>query len=146
MFKVIRGLLDALNGITLAIIGVGHRLEAITKAYDKAGPLVDRLEALERSREQWEAVTEAQLVRGETAFKTARAAEERAKTVLKNAEALRGSDEGEEGFGTGELGEYLELLRANAGAGEVEGVPPVPAGVAVSGNSAALNAKFGRAI
>lgn len=142
MFKVVRSLLEALRDISMALISVNHRLRELTEHYDQAGPLIDRLEVLERSRSEWEAVTEAQLVRGDTAFKTARAAEERAKTVLKNAEALSGSEDGEEG----ELTDFLEVLRANAEASASEGVPVVPAGVEISGRSAALNAKFGRTI
>jgi len=142
MFKTIRGLLEALQEISRQLRAGNGRLELLIRAYDEAGPLGDRLEALERSREGWEAATEAQLVRGETEFKKARAAEERAKTVLKNAEALTGSGDGEEEG----LDNYLELLASHVGAGEVEGLPPVPAGLAVSNRSAALNAKFGRNI
>lgn len=141
MFGTIRKLLEALQHISAALSEIDYRLRELTIQHDEGPPLLARVEELERTRELWEATAEATLTRGTTEFNKARAAEERSKTVLKNAEALAGSDDGEEG-----LPEWYEnLLRGNVEAGPEEGVPPVSAHVAPhTRNSAALAAKFHR--
>lgn len=141
MFRMVKTLLEALQGIGMSLQELNNRILTLTDVYDQGAPLIERLEILERSRSQWEAEQEAQFVRAETEFKKARNAEERSKTVLKNAQALSSSDEGEEGG----LDEYLELLRSNGGGGEEEGLQTVPESVAPHRLQAALLVKFGGA-
>lgn len=125
-------------------MGLEHVSKVLTRVLEqveKQGPVEERVSELERDRNQWEARVEAELLRSGSQFKSARAAEERAKTVLRNAEALTSGDDGEEGMPA----EYLELLRRNAETGEEEGVHQVPAPMAVTPREQALRAKFGSA-
>lgn len=141
MFKSIRDLSGSLRGLLLGLEHISEVLTRVLEHAEEQGPVEERVSELERDRNQWEARVEAELIRSGSQFKSARAAEERAKTVLRNAEALTSGDESEEGLPA----EYLELLRRNAEAGEEEGVHQVPVVVAVNGREQALRAKFGSA-
>jgi len=140
MFRSVRGLSADVQLMTRALHELCQVVEEVKGTYDQAGPLIERLEQLERSRDQWEAGVEAMLVRAETEVKKARSAEERSKTVLKNAQALRGSEEGEEGI----TDELLELLARNAPASAAEPVPTVHPGVAHNRHHGILAQKFGQ--
>jgi len=81
-------------------------------------------------------------MKADSTFKSARSAEERTKTVMRNAEALVGGEEGEDQISD----EWLDILRRNAEAGGSEEVRSVPESVAPRRNGAALQAKFGRPV
>lgn len=141
MFKSLRQVSEGLRGLVIATDRVDQTLRDIHSGWDLQGPLLERIETLERAREGWEAQMEAELLRVQSSFKAARSAEERTRTMAAHAEALSGGDEGEEA-----LNEYREFLRTNG-----EGVPPValpqvPAPLAVDAKTRAIQAKFGAVI
>ena len=142
MFPSLRQLSEAVSAMVKTMAATNQTLEEIQKGWEVHGPLKERLEALERDRDTWEAQMEAELLRVQSAFKAARNAEERTRTMTANARAAEGGDEGEEEVGA----EYLELLRRNAEAGADEALRQVPEVLAVDAKTRALQAKFGVAI
>lgn len=146
MFKTFRQLSGALADMVSTMDRVEQTLQEIRSSYDVHGPLLERLETLERAREGWEAQMEAELLRVQSAFKAARNAEERTRTMAANAEALSSSDESEDDGGAASRAAYLEFLRSNGEGGGPGEVPTVPAAVALSPKTRALQAKFGTVI
>ena len=110
-------------------------------ALAEVGPLEARLEALERNQLQWEAQIEAGALRAEGQFKSARASEERARTLRKHAESLAGGADGEE---AGALDAVEQLLAANAAGGAPDEVPAVPTYVEFDPKAHARLAKWGQ--
>ena len=142
MFRVFRELSGAIRGLVIVLKHISEVLPEVLEAFRVYEPLEERLSELERGRHQWEAGVEAELLRSDSKFKAARASEERTRTMAANAEALAGSDEGEEGLDP----QYLELLRQNAEGVPDEGLHQMPAHVAVDPKTRALQAKFGALI
>jgi len=142
MFGFVRDLSGSISALQGSLVHVSEVLDRVLGAWDSQGPLQERLAELERNRDQWEAAMEALQMRADSTFKSARSAEERTKTLARNAEALAGGEEGEDGISD----EFIELLRRNAEAGAGEEVHTLPAGVAVNSRTAALNAKWGRVV
>lgn len=152
MIKAFRQLVDALQGIAAGIADAvtlgASLLEELQKRGAGAEGVEARLEALERSRALWEAEMEGVLLEAENKFKASRSAEERSRGMLKRAQALTDSEEGD--FeGIADLPEeYLEALRArDAAAGEAEGMHPLHAGLEarppLTGRERARLLKFG---
>jgi len=142
MFRFFRQLPEAVHSLASVLQRISEFLPQVLESLRVYEPLEDRLAELERGRHQWEATVEAELLRSDSKYKASRAAEERTRTMAANAEALAGSDEGEEGLDP----QYLELLRQNAEGVPDEGLHQMPAYVAVDGKTRALQAKFGAVI
>ena len=140
MFKVIRVLSDSIQAQSHELRKVCLILEDVLTALSEKGPLEDRLAELERARHQWEARVEAEMVRIDSRFKAARGSEERARNMEANAEALTGSDDGEEGIPQ----EYLDFLRRNGETSQEVAVQSMSESVALTPKVRALQRKFGR--
>lgn len=139
MFAFIRDLARALQAVATQLRIISDLLPEILEARSIMEPLEERVSELERARHQWEAQVEAELLRSDSKFKAARAAEERQRKMTADAEALSSGDEGED-----EVREqYLELLRANGGGSAPVAVQAVPESVAVNPKTRVLQAKFG---
>lgn len=139
MFAILRGVSGSLTGLVSELEHISGLLSKVLERLETFGPLEDRLTELERDRNQWEAKVEAEFIRSDSRFKQARAAEERTRTMVANAETLQSGDEGEDTF----RDEYLEFLRRNGEGVEAGGLQTVPAAVAVDARTRALQAKFG---
>jgi len=140
MLKTLREFSGSLSGLVATMDRVDQTLREIRSGWEVQGPLLERLEALERARDGWEAQMEAELLRVQSAFKAARSAEERTRTMAANAEALSSGDESARDDVL--RNEYLEFLRLNGAPGEAGEVPAVPAVVALSAKTRALQAKW----
>ena len=140
MLKIVRRLSGSLAGLVSELEHISGLLFSVLQRLETFGPLEDRLAELERTRNQWEAKVEAELIRSDSRFKQARAAEERTRTMAANAEALSSSDEGEDSF----RDEYLEFLRRNGEGVEPGAVQAMPAPLAVDPKTRAIQAKFAR--
>ena len=139
MFKIVRGISGSLGGLVSELQHISGLLSRVLERLGTFGPLEDRLAELERTRNQWEAQVEAELIRSDSKFKQARAAEERTRTMVENAEALSSSDESEDSIRDG----YLEFLRRNGEGVEALPMQAVPTVVAVDAKTRAIQAKFG---
>ena len=142
MFRFFRSLPEAVHRVGDGLRLISDILPEVLESLRIYEPLETRLAELERGRSQWEATVEAELLRSDSKYKASRAAEERTRTMMTNAEALAGSDEGEESLSE----EYLELLRRNAEGVPDEAVHQLPAPVAVNPKTRAIQAKFGAVI
>lgn len=136
MIRYFRALLEALQEAATAL-STGVSLLYDLREGSSPDGLLDRLEKLERSRAEWEAEVEAELIRADSRFRAARAAEERARTKEKNAEAATDllDEESVEELPP----EYLRLLqKSDAVGGEEEGMHPVRDRVATRAEGKAL--------
>lgn len=133
MFRRIREVVRALQG---TLSRIADALQAISVSIDErevAGPyegdqeLRTRLDALERSRATWEAEAEGLIIKAESRFKAARAAEERARHLLKDRDA----EEDEDGWAEDE----------DAPRGRAEGVPAMHQALEVDAAQAAPNGR-----
>lgn len=138
--RLLRHLSEALQSLASSLQSISELLPEVLQAWKIHEPLERRLAELERDRHQWEATMEAELLRSDSKYKSARAAEERTRTLESNAKALAGGDDREDDV----TEQYLELLRSNADASPDAAVPQVPNSVAVNPKTRALQAKFGR--
>jgi len=132
IFQGFRRFLEAIRALTSA-------LEEITHWQRELGPALDRLEALERSRHQFEAECEGMLLKADGKLKAAASAEARERQLKKSAERFADPfpEEGETGT------EPAPVQPDYVAAGEAPGVPPVRLALAPNSKTAAVRAKFG---
>lgn len=147
MIAAFKRLPGALQEIATTLRRACELLSSLLEHLDTDGSAEERLSALERSRTQWEAQVEAEILSSDSKYKQARAAEERARGMMQRAEKLQESvgelEEGEEDIPQ----EYLDLIRQSHGAGgEEEAVQSMPANVgrAPTRKDRAKAAKWGR--
>ena len=140
MFREIKDLSEGVAGLVEVGVALCGRLSALVELSEDKGNLQARITELERSREQWEARTEAHFLKSDSRFKSARSSEERARTMRRHAEALSG---GENGEGEAALRHISELLEGNAEGGAEAEVPTVPPHVAPDSKTLLRMAKFG---
>lgn len=115
-------LLTGLADLTAALQVVA---DTLSRQHDA---LPDRVDALERSRAQWEGEMRGELTRITSVFNAARAAEERARRVARQTE--REEDDDAEAFaGTTSMAERDAALAAYASGGTGYQVPSVYPGV-----------------
>jgi len=136
MFRLIRDLAEALQGVCACLRDVHSALMELVRVQREAGPAVTRLEELERGRAMWEVDMMALVRTADGKYDAARNAESRARTMKKHYEKIADpfNIEGEE------LG---EIVPAGDGAGGEEiGVPPVRVDVAPDNKTLALRYKF----
>lgn len=134
IFRGFRRLLEAIELIALA-------LGELVEGQRQAGPALARLDALERSRHQFEATAEGLLLKAEGKLKAASNAEARERQLGKFHERLadefttEGPDESEAG----------PVLHVDAAEREAERVSAMRLDVAPNNKAAALNAKWSSA-
>jgi len=117
-------------------------LRELVKAQRDAGPALDRLDALELSRHQFEAEVQGVLLEAKGKLKASRSSEERERQIAKRANdrlADPFADDGEEAAEAGPA-----LLHAHDAGGEAERVHSLHLGLAPDHKAAAVNAKWGR--
>lgn len=130
LFKDFRRIADALDRLAAG-------MSAAQRERLEVGPVIERLQDLERSRGMWEADVEGLLAKAEGKLKAAANAEARERTMRKTYEAdidpfnIDGTEEQE------------ELLVGYAPPSQEEGVQPVRVDVAPDYKAVALSRKFG---
>ena len=129
-----RRLLEAIQALTDALL-------ALNETQRQLGPALDRLEALERNRHQFEAECEGMLLKADGKLKAATSAEQRERQLKKANEKL--SDpfdlDSEEAAETGRH----PVLVDDAAGGEAPGVPAVRLALASNDKTYAVRTKWG---
>ena len=138
VFRGFRRLIDAIQSLALA-------LEGLAQIQRELGPAVDRLEVLERSRNQFEAECEGMLLKADGKLKAASSSEQRERQIKKANERFTDplSDESTaatEGYDPADV-----AVAPNAGAGPPEGVPPMRLVLAANNKAHAVRTKWGLA-
>lgn len=141
MFQPFRRLLAAAYELVTCLMNLRDAVSDLTAATREQGPAIERLEALELSRHQWEAMCEGLLQKAEGKLKAANNAEARERANKKSYEHLidplaEVGDEPEAPHGTLVLGD-------DASPGEAERLSALRLGVAPTGKALATRAKFG---
>ena len=119
-----------------SIQAVALALESIADSQNKAGPAMDRLEALEMSRVRHEAELEGLLMKAEGKLKASNNAEARARSMVKHYESFTDS------FDADSAEVETPVRDRHADAGPAEAVQPVHLGVEETNKTRALRAKF----
>lgn len=137
MFSVLRdfrSLVEAVN----SLVAVLRMLETTQR---DAGPALDRLNAMELSRHQFEAECEGILLKADGKLKAAANAEARERQLKKSYERQLDplNPDGEEGPDHGTL-----VLDTDAPRGQAEGLQPVRVGLAPNTKAHAVRAKWYR--
>ena len=138
MFRRMRDLTAAILGLQLTTQRLVTLWTRDLAAREEGASLRDRLEALELSRETWEAGVEAEYMRADSRAKTARNAEERQR--WKDERYGEAFGEGPE---NGETGPEGFLSAGDAPSGAAEEVLPLREVVEVDPAAARLRLKFG---
>jgi len=133
IFRTFRHLLVAIHELVAAI-------EDLAKAQTSATPAMDRLDALELSRDQFEAHMEGLYLKADGKFKAASNAEARERKMKESYE--KDSDSFDEGGEAGPGGS--PILPVDVEAGEAERVSALHLGLAPNNKTAALAHKFAR--
>ena len=133
IFQGFRRLVEAIQRLTAA-------LEDVARIQRELGPALDRLEALEHSRHQFEAECEGMLLKADGKLKAASSAEQRERQIRKSQERLADPFD-PEGV---EAAEPRTILPTNnAPPSEAPGVPPVRLALATNDKSLAVRTKWG---
>jgi len=88
VFRLFRRHLAALEALKSELRGVSVELSELCATYKNQGPAVERLQLLEQSRHQFEALCEGLLMKAEGKFKAANNAEARERANKKSYEHL----------------------------------------------------------
>lgn len=133
--SIFRGFRDLVE----AIQALGDTLNGLARLQEELGPARDRLDALERSRHQFEAECEGMLLKADGKLKAANSAEQRERQLKKANErlSLEFDPAGEEGT-DGET-----VLPNDAARGEAPGLPPVRLALAPNNKTHAMRSKWG---
>jgi len=132
LFRGFRRLVEAIQELHLAVKELSH-------VQRQLGPALDRLEALEHSRHQFEAECEGMLLKADGKLKAASSAEQRERQLKKANERLSfefdpASEEG---------AERETVLTDDAAGGEAPRVPPVRLALATNNKAHAVKTKWG---
>ena len=124
-----------------ALGALNNTLDTICQAQRAQGPATERLEALELSRHQWEALCEGLLLKAEGKLRAANNAEARERALRKTYEHLLDplAEEGEQPETPGRNADRGH----DAAAGEAERLHSMRLDVAPSNKTLAQRAKFG---
>lgn len=142
MFRAFRGFTDAVQSLVIVLQGLASLLSRHLKVQEASGTLRERVDDLERTRAQWEAQVEADMLKAESKYSSVRNAEERTRKMAKVYEAAGEGDEGGEDSGVAEALRQL-ILQGNVDTGEDQELPAVHPSLEFDGKSQALNAKWG---
>jgi len=133
IFHGFRRLIDAIQASADA-------LDALVRYQQELGPALDRLDALERGRHQFEAECEGMLLKADGKLKAAASAEQRERQLRKSQERLTDSFD-LEGL---EATESRPLVPADDVApSEAQGLPPLRLALATNDKTHAVKAKWG---
>lgn len=137
--EAIQRLVETHEMIAEASVQVAGREQADGHLDDALADLDRRLDSIERNRAIWEGEMEAAMVKVDSKFRAARAAEERERHLRKsNEETDESDDEGMEGLPD----EYIRAIQGlHADAGEGEGVPALYQDVGAAGANGALSGR-----
>lgn len=141
VFRAFRRFLAALDALRVELRGVCVELSELCAAYKDQGPAIGRLEALELSRHQWEAMCEGLLQKADGKLKAANNAEARERANKKSYERLLDP--------LAEIGDGPEATQGHpdsgndVAAGEAERVQALRVDVALTPKQLAQRAKWG---
>ena len=142
MFKTIKRLSDTIQKLEEAVTQLNIQLWEGTQTGPTDTESAARLDALEVRQSVWEAELEAQLVKAESKYKSARNAEERSRTMAKqNEETGEGSEDG-----MAEIQEALQqiqLQNQHVEGRKENGVQQLRPNLGSNAKATALRAKFG---
>ncbi len=142
MFKTIKRLSDTIQDLTEGVTQLIAMLSELPQVSTTDDGALARLDALEVRQSVWEAECEAQLVKADSKYKSARNAEERSRTMAKrDAETSEGSEDG-----MAEIQEALEqihLQNQHAEGSQENGVQQLRPDLGSHPKATALRAKFG---
>ena len=142
MFKNIKRLSESVQELTVGVTELILMLSELPQAPPTDSTSAARLEALEVRQSVWEAEMDAQLIKADSKYKSARNAEERSRTMAKqNEETGEGNDDG-----VAELQAAFQQLQLQSEHGEgsqENGVPPVRQNLGFGSKETAMRAKFG---
>ncbi len=132
MFKAIRELSACLHLLVEVHQDLSVHVKHILETWTEEGTLRERVLALEQTIHVERAEAEAIAIEAESRFKAARSAEERARHILKTAEAATAKlGEGDEEGTDRAIERYLDLQESDDRGSEDNGVQPVPPPVGV---------------
>jgi len=128
-------------GLFSGIRRLSDSLETLAAVLQEQGPALDRLDALELSRHQFEAECHALSLKADSTLKAAANAESRERHLKNQNQKLIDSFDPD-----GETGppSRRPVLVDDVEAGQAEEVSAMPVGVALTPKQVALNAKWGR--
>jgi len=141
VFRPISRLIAALQGLKAELRCVTVALSDLYRAYVDQGPALDRLQALEASRHQFEAMCEGLLLKAEGKLRAATNAEARERANKKSYEHL--IDPFPEDGVEPEPEAPFKLLSDDAARSEAERVQALRLDVAPNNKALAQRAKFG---
>ena len=132
VLRTFRRFLEAVQSLTAAV-------ESLSERQAELGPALDRLEALERTRHQFEAECEGMLLKADGKLKAAASSEARERQLKKANDRLADPfpEPGEEGA------ELAPVFPDHVAGGEAPRVPPVRLALATNNKAHAVRAKFG---
>ena len=135
------GILRDFRRLVEAILQLVDCIKALVTVQEEAGPALDRLEALELSRHQFEAEVQGALLEAKGKLKASLSSEARERHMRKQSERDIDafSEDGEE---VAEAGRAVQPNDVEAG--EAEGVSPMRLDVAPGPKAAAVAAKWAR--
>jgi len=142
MFKTIKRLSDTIQKLEEAVTQLNIQLWEGPQTGPTDTESAARLDALEVRQSVWEAEIEAQLVKADSKYKSARNAEERSRTMAKqNEETGEGSEDG-----MAEIQEALQqiqLQNQHVEGSQENGVQQLRPNLGSNAKATALRAKFG---
>jgi len=128
-------------GLFSGIRRLSESLETLAAVLQEQGPALDRLDALELSRHQFEAECHALVLKADSTLKAAANAESRERHLKNRNQQLVDSFDI---LSETETPARRPVLVDDVEAGQAEEVPAVHVGVAPTPKQIALNAKWGR--
>jgi len=139
VFSILRDFRSLVEALVSAVHALVIVLEDIVKVQRDAGPALDRLNAMELSRHQFEAECQGILLKADGKLKAAANAEARERQLKKSYERQLDplNPDSEEGPDHGTL-----VLDTDAPRGETQGMQPVRLGVETNTKAHAVRAKW----
>jgi len=142
MFKNIKRLSESVQDLTEGVTQLILMLSELPQNAPTDTDSMARLDALEVRQSVWEAEMDAQLIKADSKYKSARNAEERSRTMAKRDEETgEGSEDG-----VAEIQEALQQLQlqnSHVEGSQENGVQHVRPNLGVHPKATALRAKFG---
>ena len=142
MFKTIKRLSDTIQKLEEAVTQLNIQLWEGPQTGPTDTESAARLDALEVRQSVWEAEIEAQLVKADSKYKSARNAEERSRTMAKqNEETGEGSEDGM--AESQEALQQIQLQNHHVAGSQENGMQHMRQNLGIHPKATALRAKFG---